>query len=303
MVISLIGKQKGGQPVDSNLVIQLVNEYGDQLYRYAYHMTRDEEDAQDIIQEVFLKVLRLKRLDGIENISAYLYSITYNCTVDFIKGKNRRRFIKLFSHGTSKSAEKEYLDENVNSIIKEALNQLSYEDRTVFLLRNLEDMEYSTISSIMNIKEATLRKKYERSRKKIRKYLQDKEAFKSETREEYIERLRKKAEKEDSRFAYEPCKMLDEVSILTLQYSDENNNIFELSIQNLDDLGYKETSSEFDPDNIKELKVGSIDVILEQNPYANARFVIDNNRYYLYSLSRGSEEDIIKLIEALDNTL
>ena len=100
MVISLIGKQKGGQPVDSNLVIQLVNEYGDQLYRYAYHMTRDEEDAQDIIQEVFLKVLRLKRLDGIENISAYLYSITYNCTVDFIKGKNRRRFIKLFSHGT-----------------------------------------------------------------------------------------------------------------------------------------------------------------------------------------------------------
>lgn len=161
--------------MDNDVIIHLVYQYGDQLYRYAYHMTRNKQDAQDIVQDTFVKVLDIKNIESITNISAYLYKITYNCTVDFIKNKHKGTITKLFFCDISKSAEEEYLDDSVSGIIQEALDQLNYEDRTVFLLRALEDMEYSTISAIMDIKEATLRKKYERSRKKIKKYLEKKE--------------------------------------------------------------------------------------------------------------------------------
>ena len=160
----------GGVTLD-DIIVQLVYQYGDQLHRYAYHMTRNEDDAQDIIQEVFVKLLNVKDYNNIKNISAYLYSMTYNCTVDFIKNRDKLGIFNLFLNRSLKSAEDEFLDKNIDSVIEDALNKLNPEERTVFLLRTLEEMDYSTIFSIMNINEVTLRKKYERSRKKIKKYL------------------------------------------------------------------------------------------------------------------------------------
>lgn len=159
--------------LDKN-ISALVEEYGDELYGYVYHMVRDREDAQDIIQEVFIKILKVKSLENIKNIKCYLYKLTYNFTVDFLRRKNRFKFIKMTFEGEAVSAEQEYLKRNVNPHIQKALNTLNYEERTIFLLRTLEEMDYASMSEILDLKEATVRKKHERARKKLKVFLERK---------------------------------------------------------------------------------------------------------------------------------
>lgn len=133
-------------------------------------------------------------------------------------------------------------------------------------------------------------------------YKVDKKALKSKSRDEFVEMLIKKAKKEGSRFAYEACEMTDEVEIVNLSYSDLEGRKYKFMIQNLDDLGHKEESSKFDPSKIKELKAGSIDVILEFEPHSVARFVMDGNRYCLFTTGTSvTEEDIVKIVELLDS--
>lgn len=159
--------------MDEN-ISALVEDYGDELYRYVYHMVRDKEDAQDIVQDVFIKILTVKGIDNIKNIKSYMYKLTYNYTVDFLRRKNRFKFIKMTFEGNTLSAEQEYLNRNVNPYIEEALNILNYEERTIFLLRTLEEMDYASMSEILDLKEATVRKKYERARKKLKAFLERK---------------------------------------------------------------------------------------------------------------------------------
>ena len=86
--------------MDEN-ISALVEDYGDELYRYVYHMVRDKEDAQDIVQDVFIKILTVKGIDNIKNIKSYMYKLTYNYTVDFLRRKNRFKFIKMTFEGNT----------------------------------------------------------------------------------------------------------------------------------------------------------------------------------------------------------
>lgn len=159
--------------MDEN-ISALVEKYGDELYRYVYHMVRDKEDAQDIVQEVFIKMLSITSLDNIKNIKSYIYKLTYNYTVDFLRRKNRFKFIRMTFEGNTLSAEQEYLNRNLNPHIEKALNALNYEERTIFLLRTLEEMDYASMAEILDLKEATVRKKHERARKKLKTFLKGK---------------------------------------------------------------------------------------------------------------------------------
>lgn len=144
----------------------LVNEYGDRLFKYIYSMARNKEDSEDILQEVFVRILRVKNPTKIEDVQSYLYRTSYHCTVEYINKRNKNSFIKLFKDKIP-SAEDEVLQNHLDPILEKGLKQLNDKEKTIFLLRVLEDMPYVEIAKIVNLKESTTRKKHERARKKI----------------------------------------------------------------------------------------------------------------------------------------
>ncbi len=125
-----------------NLDIEnLVNEYGDRLFKYIYRMTRNKEDAEDILQEVFIEMIRIQNPKKIDNIKSYLYRTSYHCTVEYINKKKKVSFLKNLK-GKMPSAEDEVLQNHLDPMLEKGLKQLNDEEKTIFLLRVLEEMPF-----------------------------------------------------------------------------------------------------------------------------------------------------------------
>lgn len=149
----------------------IINRFQKQIYLYCYYLLGNKEDAEDAVQEIFIK--------GFENIdkftsnisySAWLYKIAYNHCINLIKRRNRfYNVLKQYKNQESQVHEPLYTE-----IIHELLDQLNLEERHILLLRAVEEYSFEEISIIMDIKTATIRKKYERIRKKLHKFIKKK---------------------------------------------------------------------------------------------------------------------------------
>lgn len=149
----------------------IINRFQKQIYLYCYYLLGNKEDAEDAVQDIFIK--------GFENIdkftnnvsySAWLYKIAYNHCINLIKRRNRfYNVLKQYKNQESQVHEPLYTE-----IIHELLDQLNLEERHILLLRAVEEYSFEEISIIMDIKTATIRKKYERIRKKLHKFIKKK---------------------------------------------------------------------------------------------------------------------------------
>ena len=84
---------------DTRAFDELVVKYTPKLYGLVYHMTSNREDTNDILQDVFSKAYRaLRRFKGKSSFYTWIYSITTNMTLNFLKKRNRRRALSLEAH-------------------------------------------------------------------------------------------------------------------------------------------------------------------------------------------------------------
>lgn len=147
--------------------------YQKSIFLYCYHMLGNYSEAEDSGQEVFLKAFRClgKYNQGIP-FGAWLYKIAYNHCIDVIRKRKLAKYLPLFYRNEKENKpvdlqiEVNYFDEFVH----QAMSRLSAEERNLLILRCVEDKSYQEISMILNQNSATLRKKYERSATKFRKY-------------------------------------------------------------------------------------------------------------------------------------
>lgn len=152
----------------------LIKKYQKQLYRYIYYMVGDIYEAEDILQDVFLKAYeKFNSYEIANSFSAWLYKIAYNQSINFIRKRNIIKFVDKFDF--NKVIEKNYCtDIDVNNgfdkNIEIALARLTPNEKNLLILRIFEDKSYEEIGMIFNKKPATVRKKYERVRKKFQKY-------------------------------------------------------------------------------------------------------------------------------------
>ncbi|MSO49888.1 MAG: RNA polymerase sigma factor [Acidobacteria bacterium] len=72
----------------------LVERHSRSLYRLAFRMTGRAEDAEDIVQETFIKAYKqLSRFEARANVSTWLYRIAFNCSVDFLRARPKRQMV------------------------------------------------------------------------------------------------------------------------------------------------------------------------------------------------------------------
>jgi RNA polymerase sigma-70 factor (ECF subfamily) len=161
-------------------------EFAPQLYSAALRMTRNPADAEDVVQETFLKAYRAyDTFTAGTNLKAWLYRILTNTYINKYRKQQRRpsevelgelQDIYLFKRvgeqsGASRSAEEDMLDEFVDEDIIEALESLPDNFRMPVLLADVEGFSYKEISEMLDIPIGTVMSRLHRGRKALQRKL------------------------------------------------------------------------------------------------------------------------------------
>lgn len=154
---------------------RLVDKYKRQVYSFCYGMVKDEQIAEEIAQDAFLKALdRLPSLKEPEKFYPWMMRLTYHLTIDFIRKKNiKHESIELAAH--MKSTSNPYLDMvdlDRQQLIQGVLTQLPLEDRSVVTLFYMDDLTVKEIEKITGLSQSNIKIKLFRSRETLRKQFQ-----------------------------------------------------------------------------------------------------------------------------------
>ncbi|MFZ5986572.1 MAG: RNA polymerase sigma factor [Bacillota bacterium] len=156
----------------------IIVNFQQQLFRYCYHMLGNIHEAEDAVQESFIKAYEnIKNYSSSVSFQAWLYKITYNHCINIIRRKRLVQFLPFLEETSIGSSDLETrLEENeFSEALCNGLKKLPPQDRTILILRTIEGKSFKELGVILNMKPATIRKKYERSKNKLRKFLKQKE--------------------------------------------------------------------------------------------------------------------------------
>lgn len=154
---------------------RVVREYSEQLYWKVRRIVLSHEDADDVMQNVFLKAwTHLDDYHGDSKLSTWLYRIAVNESIDFVR---RRKPLTTVSVDNQESgvanmllADKYFDGDETQALLQEAIASLPDVQRTVFNLRYYDDMKYSEISQILHTSEGALKASYHFAVKKISEF-------------------------------------------------------------------------------------------------------------------------------------
>jgi RNA polymerase sigma-70 factor (ECF subfamily) len=162
-------------------------QYAPQLYSAALRMTRNRSDAEDLVQETYLRAYRsFHTFDTGTNLRAWLFRILTNTFINTYRAKQRRPvesdlgdvedlylYKRISNIETSRSAEDTLFDLFTDDEVKQALEDLPENFRLPVLLADVEDFSYKEIAEILDIPMGTVMSRLHRGRKAMQKALVD----------------------------------------------------------------------------------------------------------------------------------
>jgi RNA polymerase sigma-70 factor (ECF subfamily) len=149
---------------DSEAFRALVERHSRAVYRLAHRMTGSAADAEDVVQETFLRAYRqLGRFESRANFGTWLHRIAVNCSIDLIRSRPHREaahdtsdldeFISVNANDTKRpSPERLMLSAEVQERIQRAMGSLSQMERAAFVLRHFEGHSIDEISRLLGLK-------------------------------------------------------------------------------------------------------------------------------------------------------
>jgi RNA polymerase sigma-70 factor (ECF subfamily) len=180
-----IGKARGG---DRDAFRVLVERHGRTVFRLAFRMTGNETDAEDIVQETFLKAWKqIARFDGRAAFATWLHRICANCALDHIRARKRKQGMQIVSRGESNevaadplaqlaseapSPERLALSSQITAILGPALDELSEMERAAFVLRHYEGFGIEEISQALGVQPGAAKHSVFRAVQKLRRALE-----------------------------------------------------------------------------------------------------------------------------------
>jgi RNA polymerase sigma-70 factor (ECF subfamily) len=164
---------------DSDAFRALVEQHSRSVFRLAFRMTGNEQDAEDVVQESFLRAYRqLGRFESRANFGTWLYRIVSNCSVDLMRSKQARHdqvrgdsidegameLPAVDVPGPERMAQSAEIDRRV----QDALRELSPLERAAFTLRHYEGRTIEEISSTLGLGTSAAKHSVFRAVKKLR---------------------------------------------------------------------------------------------------------------------------------------
>jgi RNA polymerase sigma-70 factor (ECF subfamily) len=147
----------------------VIDELSAQLYRYAFHFLRNQEDAKDIIQDVFEKMWLNRKTIDLETVKPWLYRCTHNAMVNFIAKKSRTSYMSNQELPKTTSP----FDSSFESmqVVDRMVSILPPTQKSIILLRDIEGYTYKEIGLILDLSASQVKVYLFRARMKIKKQL------------------------------------------------------------------------------------------------------------------------------------
>jgi RNA polymerase sigma-70 factor (ECF subfamily) len=161
---------------DSGAFRLLVEKHSRTVFRLAYRMTGNEQDAEDVVQETFLRAFRrIESFDGRGAFSTWLCSIAANCSLDVLRLRQRAQQMggsEQDAPARDASPERLALSREARERVAAALDQLSTLERTAFTMRHFEGVSIGDIAAALGRPSGAVRHCVFRAVQKLRRELQ-----------------------------------------------------------------------------------------------------------------------------------
>lgn len=154
----------------------LMQQYQERLYWHIRRMVTEHEDANDVIQNTFVKVYRsIDKFKGDSKLYTWLYRIATNESLTFLKKRQRKSTESLDSEDNflenKLEAESYYEGNDAQVLLEKALLILPDKQRVVFNMRYYEEMSYQDISDVLDTSVGALKASYHHAVKKVEAYI------------------------------------------------------------------------------------------------------------------------------------
>jgi RNA polymerase sigma-70 factor (ECF subfamily) len=157
----------------------LVDRHARALFRLAFRMTGNQLDAEDIVQETFLKAWKqLARFDGRAGFGTWVHRICSNCALDHIRARKRHDsgasddVVLAQAAAATPSPERIAQSSQVSAILGAALDELSDMERAAFVLRHYEGLSIEDISAALGVQTGAAKHSVFRAVQKLRRALE-----------------------------------------------------------------------------------------------------------------------------------
>lgn len=167
----LVGRVLAG---DTQVYARLVDRYQDRLGRYALRMLGEPADAEDALQDTFVRAYRsLGRCDPPSGFGPWVYGILVNrCRTHAARRARRQQTVVLNEVAMATASVPSHETRSaLRETIAWALERLPADQREAFLLRHVEDLDYDTMEQVTGVRASALRMRVFRARDELRKLL------------------------------------------------------------------------------------------------------------------------------------
>lgn len=142
---------------------KLVSLWQKKLWRYVFRLTNDVHASWDITQQSWLEIIKgLKKLRDPKNFRAWAYKIATNRSMDWLRNKNKNQHITL------ESIEVDYHQKEEDAQVKELIQQLKEDSRTILSLYYFEQLRISEISIALDIPPGTVKSRLFTAREELK---------------------------------------------------------------------------------------------------------------------------------------
>ncbi|MCM3702795.1 RNA polymerase sigma factor SigW [Paenibacillus macerans] len=172
---------------DQGAFAELVDLYKDKLFHLGYRMLSNRHEAEDVVQETFLRVYKnWSRYDDKQKFSTWIYRIATNLCIDRLRKRKPNYYLDAEMNdqegmdgytlipGDDKTPETEYLLSETQQTIHQAIAGLPAKYKSVIVLRYLQEMSLQEISDVLDMPVTTVKTRVHRGREFLRKKLEHK---------------------------------------------------------------------------------------------------------------------------------
>jgi RNA polymerase sigma-70 factor (ECF subfamily) len=169
------------QQGDQEALKEIFDKYHKKVYRIAYGVVRQREEALDIVQEVFIKLFRsIKNFKGRSQFYTYLYRMVMNTAIDHARKAGKQFISSLDEEGSfepsdniEKGPERVLLQKELEERVKSAMDKLPAEQKAALIFRDVEGLSYQEMAEAMGCSIGTVMSRLHYGRKRIQELLKD----------------------------------------------------------------------------------------------------------------------------------
>ena len=166
--LDLMRRVQEGEMVSYNT---LVNRYKDRLFNVLYRMLSSEDEANDLLQETFLRVWQHKMsYDFRFAFSTWIYTIALNLARNELRRRKKIKFLDIFDFADKLTAKEEKKDTSANlkTLLEAEMKRLPEKYKTAFLLRDVDNLSYEEIAQVLGVPLGTVKSRVNRARAILR---------------------------------------------------------------------------------------------------------------------------------------